>query len=195
MHRRVTAWTMRLEWNWRRVTSGVDGSPVTASASRRRLRNDRFAIVGGGEAQVQFAGRVFSAVGSAQASLAGAEPCPKPGKVPAGNGEPLDAVGGAGGTGAGAVSSSGVGAFKTAGRGRARAHPAARTARKAGPGETGVDCLKGRSRRWFFGGRRAHRFLILVASSRNVFQRGLTRRESMWAYLPVGPLERQFMGG
>lgn len=65
---------------------------------------DSFAIVDGGKTEVQLArqggqtrGAVIvgtpGAVSTAQATLARGEACPKPGKVPAGDREPLDAVG------------------------------------------------------------------------------------------------------
>jgi hypothetical protein len=59
------------------------------------------AVVGLGEAEIQFARRVRFAgrgvrtIGAGQAAFAGAESAGKPGKVPAGNGQPFDSVVGA----------------------------------------------------------------------------------------------------
>ena len=62
--------------------------------------NDR-AVVGFGEAEVEFGGCAFGAVGAAEAAFAGGETCPEPGKVPAGDRKPLDTISGAAGDGGG----------------------------------------------------------------------------------------------
>ncbi len=62
---------------------------------------DGGAVVVRGKTEIQLArlggqaGRVVGAVGAAQAAFSGAETGTKPGKIPAGNGEPFDSVGGA----------------------------------------------------------------------------------------------------
>ena len=58
------------------------------------VAQDGFAIVGGSETEVQLARRGVGGVGMAEAALARGESCPEPGKIPAGNRQPLDAVGG-----------------------------------------------------------------------------------------------------
>ena len=77
---------------------GVAGDGFGQQAA---VGEDGFAVVGRGEAEIQLAGRVFGAIGTAQTAFPGAESAAKPGKIPAGNGQPFDAVGGAAGDGEG----------------------------------------------------------------------------------------------
>ena len=71
---------------------GVAGDGFGQQAA---VGEDGCAVVGRGEAKIQLAGCVFSAIGTAQAAGTCTEPAPKPGKIPAGNGQPFDSVGGA----------------------------------------------------------------------------------------------------
>ena len=52
-------------------------------------------VIGGGEAEVQFAGGALSSITVTEPSLAGAEAVPKPGqlRLPEGNGEKVNAIG------------------------------------------------------------------------------------------------------
>ena len=89
------AWTMRLEWNWRSEMSGVDALDVMASAKSLRLRRTVSRSSEAVMPRFSSPGAPSSAVGAAQAALARGEACPEPGKVPAGDWQPLDAIGGA----------------------------------------------------------------------------------------------------
>jgi len=62
---------------------------------------DGGAVVARGEAEIQLAGRVFGAIGAGETALSGAESAPKPGKIPARNGQPFDSVCGMAGNGNG----------------------------------------------------------------------------------------------
>ena len=77
--------------------SGVAGDGLGQEAP---VAQNVGAVVAFGKAEIQLARRVAGAVGAAHASFPGAESGPKPGKIPAGNREPLDAVGGAAAGGA-----------------------------------------------------------------------------------------------
>ena len=95
----------------RRFGIGCDGLGEETPVAKDGFAID-FAIGGSGEAEVQLArdggqaqgggqagrvgdvGKTLGAVGPAEAALARAEPCPEPGKFPAGDWQPLDAVGG-----------------------------------------------------------------------------------------------------
>ena len=73
------------EWGFRVAGDGF--------GEKAAIGGDGCAVVGGGEAEVEFAGGVVGAVGAAEASLAGRESVPEPGVfIPAGNREPANAV-------------------------------------------------------------------------------------------------------
>ena len=75
-------------------TSGVAGSPVTASASSRRFGGHSSRVVVGSKAKIQLARCIVSAIGAAEAAAAGAEAVPEPVRLfPARNRQPLDSIG------------------------------------------------------------------------------------------------------
>ena len=126
------------------LLEGEDWGSVAAGnglGQQAAVGEDDCAFVGRGETEIQLAGRVFGAIGAAQAAFPGAESAPKPGKIPAGNGQPFDAVGGAAGNGKGRGELLGSDADKAGGTGRAGTAGlrAARVADQACLHEEGVE--------------------------------------------------------
>ena len=137
--------------------------------------NDR-AVVGLGEAEVEFprhgglARNIVGAVGAGEAAFAGGKSCIEPGKIPAGDGKPHDAIGGADRDGGRQPEFVRRKAFRLRGP-DAGTRVEAALAHNASLSQTGVEGFDGRWGFLFLAGSRGHRSVLILAARNDALEK------------------------